>query len=121
MPIGCDVSYVKSARALRPRPQKRGRGWCGFTSSMSSVMGIKNETSKGFPARVLPCFKRKDTPMAHRTKKYAAEFKQEKINNLAFAGPVARKAIVEAASISQWHKRVATNVKGFWVPANAKA
>ena len=58
--------------------------------------------------------------MAHRKKTYAAEFKQAKINNLAFAGQVARKAIVEDATRSQWHKRVATNVKGFWKAENAK-
>ena len=59
--------------------------------------------------------------MAHRKKIYAAEFKQDKINNLAFAGQVARKAIVEDVSRSQWHKRVATNVKGFWKAENARA
>lgn len=58
--------------------------------------------------------------MAHRKKTYAAEFKQDKINNLAFAGPVARKVIVEDATRSQWKKRVATNVKGFWKAENAK-
>ena len=59
--------------------------------------------------------------MAHRKRKYAAEFKQDKINNLAFAGQVARKAIVEDATRSQWQKRVATNVKGFWKAENARA
>ena len=59
--------------------------------------------------------------MAHRTKKYAAEFKQAKINNLAFAGQVARKAIVEDATRSQWKNRIATNVKGFWKAENARA
>ena len=59
--------------------------------------------------------------MAHRKKTYAAEFKQAKINNLAFAGSVARKVIVEDATRSQWQKRIATNVKGFWKAENAKA
>ena len=59
--------------------------------------------------------------MAHRKKIYAAEFKQDKINNLAFAGQVARKAIVEDATRSQWHRRVATHVKGFWKAENARA
>ena len=59
--------------------------------------------------------------MAHRKKIYAADFKQAKINNLAFAGQVARKAIVEDATRSQWHKRVASNVKGFWKAENARA
>lgn len=55
--------------------------------------------------------------MAHRTKKYASAFKQDKINNLAFAGPEGRKAIVTQATNAQWHKRVSKNVRGFWKPA----
>ena len=32
-----------------------------------------------------------------------------------------RKAIVEDATRSQWQKRIATNVKGFWKAENARA
>ena len=54
--------------------------------------------------------------MAHRQKKYAAQFKQDKIENLTFAGSEGRKAIVAAATNEQWHKRRVNNVKGFWKP-----
>ena len=54
--------------------------------------------------------------MAHRQKKYAAQFKQDKIENLTYAGHEGRKAIVATATNEQWHKRRVTNVKGFWKP-----
>ena len=54
--------------------------------------------------------------MAHRQKKYAAQFKQDKIENLTFAGSEGRKAIIATATNEQWHKRRVTNVKGFWKP-----
>lgn len=58
--------------------------------------------------------------MAHRKRKYASEYKQDKINSLAFAGSEGRRAIVKGATMAQWHKRVSTNVRGFWKAANAK-
>lgn len=58
--------------------------------------------------------------MAHRKRKYASEYKQDKINNLSYAGSEGRHAIVKAATMAQWHKRVSTNVRGFWNEANAK-
>ena len=54
--------------------------------------------------------------MAHRKKKYAAQFKQDKIENLTYAGSEGRKAIVGLATNAQWHKRIATNVRGFHKP-----
>lgn len=54
--------------------------------------------------------------MAHRQKKYAAQFKQDKIENLTFAGSEGRKAIVALATNAQWNKRIATNVRGFHKP-----
>lgn len=59
--------------------------------------------------------------MAHRKRKYAAEYKQDKINSLSYAGPDGRKAIVAIATREQWKKRIATNVNGFWKASNAKA
>lgn len=59
--------------------------------------------------------------MAHRKPKYAAQFKQAKINNLSFAGSEGRKAIVEGATREQWKKRVTRNVMGFWKAENARA
>ena len=54
--------------------------------------------------------------MAHRQKKYAAQFKQDKIENLTFAGREGRKAIIATATNEQWRKRWAKDVKGFWKP-----
>lgn len=54
--------------------------------------------------------------MAHRQKKYAAQFKQAKIETLTFAGGEGRKAIVAMTTNEQWHKRRAKNVEGFWKP-----
>lgn len=55
--------------------------------------------------------------MAHRKRKYASEFKQEKINALTNAGNEGRKAIVALATNAQWNKRIATNVRGFHKPS----
>lgn len=54
--------------------------------------------------------------MAHRKRKYASEFKQAKVANLTMAGNEGRKAIVAMATNAQWHKRIATNVRGFHKP-----
>lgn len=54
--------------------------------------------------------------MAHRKRKYASEFKQDKIASLTMAGYEGRKAIVALATNAQWHKRIATNVRGFHKP-----
>lgn len=54
--------------------------------------------------------------MAHRKRKYASEFKQAKIASLTNAGNEGRKAIVQMSTNTQWHKRIATNVKGFHKP-----
>lgn len=59
--------------------------------------------------------------MAHRKRKYAADYKQDKINNLSYAGIEGRRAIVEGCTREQWKKRFATNVTGFWKASNAKA
>lgn len=59
--------------------------------------------------------------MAHRKRKYASEYKQDKINTLSYSGSEGRRAIVAIATNAQWHKRVATNVRGFWKAANVKA
>lgn len=58
--------------------------------------------------------------MSHRKHKYAAEYKQQRVNSLAYAGHEGRIAIVKEATMSQWHKRVSTNVRGFWNEDNAK-
>lgn len=58
--------------------------------------------------------------MAHRKRKYAAEYKQAKVNSLAFAGAEGRKAIVAGATRDQWHKRKAKNVQGFWKVENTR-
>lgn len=54
--------------------------------------------------------------MAHRKRKYAAEFKQDKVNALTNAGNEGRRAIVAMATNAQWNKRIATNVRGFHKP-----
>lgn len=54
--------------------------------------------------------------MAHRQKKYASQFKQAKVSNLTFAGSEGRKAIIATTTNEQWHKRIATNVRGFHKP-----
>lgn len=59
--------------------------------------------------------------MAHRKRKYASEYKQDKINNLSYSGSEGRRAIVEGAIREQWKKRIATSVTGFWKASNAKA
>ena len=59
--------------------------------------------------------------MAHRKRKYAAEYKQDKLDSLSYAGNEGRRAIVEGVTREQWHKRVTKNVTGFWRPENAKA
>ena len=58
--------------------------------------------------------------MAHRKRKYAADHKQDKINNLSYAGREGRRVIVEGVTREQWNKRIATNVTGFWKASNAK-
>lgn len=59
--------------------------------------------------------------MAHRKRKYASEYKQDKINSLSYAGNEGRRAIVSIATNAQWKKRVTTNVTGFWKASNSKA
>ena len=59
--------------------------------------------------------------MAHRKRKYAAEYKQDKLDSLSYAGNEGRRAIVDGVTREQWKKRIATNVAGFWKASNAKA
>lgn len=58
--------------------------------------------------------------MTHRKRKYAGEYKQDKINNLTYAGNEGRRAIVSIATNAQWRKRKTTKVTGFWKASNAK-
>lgn len=59
--------------------------------------------------------------MAHRKRKYASEYKQDKINSLSYSGSAGRRAIVSIATNAQWKKRISTNVAGFWKASNDRA
>lgn len=59
--------------------------------------------------------------MAHRKRKYAAKYKQDKLDDLSYAGAEGRKAILADTTRGQWKNRIVTNVKGFWKAADARA